>query len=181
MGARNDGDTGIYLADKNGNWDINTSQSIGFNTLNPFDFMIPNDQTGGYEGFAPVTFNIEKLADGNAIFNFYTSTWTSTISGRGMPTALFAMGYLALESRNNAYYDIKEKYPQSSGGYYTPVLLDGNTITTVRALGDLIFGANMRTVYDKSWDTFLDTPKSFYKLNMPFVGRYNQYQNNGNG
>ena len=39
----------------------------------------------------------------------------------------------------------------------------------------------MRTVFEKSWDTFLDTPTSFYKLNMPVVGWYNQHQNNGNG
>ena len=59
--------------------------------------------------------------------------------------------------------------------------MGGNTITTVRALGNQIFGANMRTTYEHTWDTILDSPSSFYKLNMPFVGKYNQYQNNGNG
>ena len=91
------------------------------------------------------------------------------------------MPILAYMSRNKGHFDIKTKYPEATGGKFSPVLMSGNTITTVRSLGNLIFGANMRTVYEKSYDTFLDTPMSFYKLNMPFVGKYNQIQNKGNG
>ena len=182
VGARNDGDNGIYLADKDGNWDIKKSQSIGYKTLNPFDFMIPNDQTGEFDrGFEPVTFNPKKLADGGAIWQKYVNEWDDMITNTGFPTSQPSMLLLASLSRNNAYFDIKENYPVSSGGYYTPVILIGNTITTVRALGNIIFGTNMRTVFDKSWNTMFQSPDHFYNLYMRPVGKYNQKQNNGNG
>jgi RHS repeat-associated protein len=182
IGARPDGNTGIYLVDENDNWDVNTSQSIGYKTLNHFDFCVPNDRTGGYtEDPVDVTFSIEKLRDGNAIFKFYTSVWKSFVQQQSTPLSVTLMPVLAWTSRNGAFFDIKENYPKTSGGIYTPVLLDNNTITTVRSLGNVIFGNNMRTVYDKSWSAFLDTPSSFYCLNMPFVGLYNQIKNGGNG
>src|SRR5690606_1966147 len=144
---------------------------------NSFDFMIPDDQTGGYkENSVNLTFSINNLPNGNAIFEKYTKEWEAIATSAIIPTAAVSMPILAYMSRNKGHFDIKTKYPESTGGKFSPVLMSGNTITTVRSLGNLIFGANMRTVYEKSYDTFLDTPMSFYKLNMPFVGKYNQIQ-----
>lgn len=181
VSAKNDGDNGIYLADENGNYDIKKSKSIGYNTLNPFDFLIPNDKTGGFKGVAKVSFKIDELENGKTIFNNYTSTWEGVVKIQKMALSTILMPALAYASRNNGYYDIKTKYPESTGGFYTPVSMGNNTITTVRSLGNLIFGANMRTTYEHTFDTCLDTPTSFYKLNMPIVGWYNQHQNDGYG
>jgi hypothetical protein len=54
-------------------------------------------------------------------------------------------------------------------------------ITPIREVGNLIFGANMRTINKWSIDQILVTPQKFYDAVMPVVGYFNQKHNDGNG
>lgn len=68
---------------------------------------------------------------------------------------------------------------------YSPVKA-GKNITSLRAASNILFGYNLRKIYDKYKNNsdfkekFIDA-EGFYRYTMQVIGRYNQYQNNGNG
>jgi RHS repeat-associated protein len=89
-------------------------------------------------------------------------------------------GYLMLKdlkrlSTNKAILDIKETL-MGHGNYYAGIKLADNTYTTVRVLGNMLFGMNVASARDWS-----DGKEFFYKLVMKDVGEYNQKTNGGNG
>ncbi len=178
-----DGDAGVYLADKNGNYDINTSTKI-MDAETPWIFAKTDDSTGGFikntSGnfeVAKVTFNLDNIPNGNKLYNAFTELWKSKITS--LNSSLLNSALLgALSFRGNSF-DLKNRKEFAPQKAYTPYTFNGK-LTTIRAVNNRIFGTNLRTVYEKSWDTFMDTPTSFFKLNMPIIGGYNQKDNQGN-
>ncbi|MGM5630288.1 RHS repeat-associated core domain-containing protein [Apibacter raozihei] len=171
VNARNDGDTWIYLADKDGNYDVNSSEKIG-NTLNPWDYMDANDSTSTFPGVEPNT-----MFNPNSNVNFYTLIYKNDYKPSGYSEGS-DLAELALSSRNNGDKDIKTKY-----GHYTTVVVDAEKkiYTTVRYTSNVSFGKNMRNIYSQYAENYNGKPRDFYIKLMPFVGKYNQYQNGGNG
>lgn len=171
VSAKNDGDTGIYIADKDGNYDVNSSEKIG-NTLNPWDYMDTDDSTGTFPGVEPNT-----MFDPNSNLNFYTLIYKNDYKPSGYSEGA-DLAELALSSRNKGDKDIKTKY-----GHYTTVVVDAEKkiYTTVRYTSNVSFGKNMRNIYSQYAENYKGKPRDFYIKVMPFVGKYNQYQNGGNG
>ena len=175
--AKNDGDSGVYEVDDNGCYDINSSNKVG-ETLNPWDFMKTNDQTGAFEGAAEVTFDINNLKDAKELINSLSKEWKMIVAG--IQDSKTATALLAVLSRNNGRYDIKSNFSAKEGGKYTALSYDGK-ITSARTTGNILFGQNLRTINTYSADQLFTPAKAFYIQTMPVVGAYNQYQNNGNG
>ncbi len=180
VNAKNDGNTGVYITDEKGNYDINSSQKIAETHL-PTEFMQANNITGGFEGHINATFSLNpeynmkingkayKNLDGNEIKNIYVNLFKQQTKGMGWYDTL---SYLRDNSGNGKKFDIK-----ASVAGFSPesvVMLDGK-LTTIRGLGNEIFGANMNVAADKSpfHQDF------FYHQVMPKVGAYNQSQNKG--
>ncbi|WP_394368464.1 RHS repeat-associated core domain-containing protein [Chryseobacterium culicis] len=141
--AKNDGDFGIYIADANGKYDIKKSQRVG--TLNnSFDFLFTNDSTGKFDGVAK---NNDKS---NITLN------TSTTLG----TLIYKYNYNTNNDINNFYLDLMNlAYISRNGGtldlkvslgldLYSPVKA-GKNITSLRAASNILFGYNLRKIYDK--------------------------------
>jgi len=165
-----DNDNNIYVVDKTGK---RTGEIIG-QTRFPFSFANTNDATGAFEGVAKVTFRLYLMENGQSIYNHFTTQWKAGVT----PIApyLVDMALLALLSKNKAYYDIKDGYDN----FYTPVMYQG-LVTTVRELGNIIFGANMRYINHVALDQIFTTPDQMYRDVMPVVGKFNQKHNGGNG
>ena len=180
ISANNDGDYGIYLADSKGNYDIKKSQRVG--TLNnSFDFLFTNDTTGKFEGVAK---NTDKS---NIILS----------SNINLGTLLYKYGYktdnniedyeldlakLALSSANGSSLDLKVSLGLDM---YSPVKV-GKSYTSLRAASNVLFGFNMRRIYDKyknnkDFKKEFKNAEDFYRYAMLFVGGYNQFQNNREG
>ncbi len=173
--AKDDGDNNIYVVGGDGN---RTGEVIG-QTVNPWDFMYTNDSDGTFG--APVrgvTFSLNNLPDGNQTISSLSAQWTLTTSA--LQSTAGSLALLAVLSRNGGTYDIKTKYPASTGGFYTAVSYDGK-ITTARTLGNILFGMNMRTINTVTLTQLTTPAKVFYMSVMPVVGAYNQSQNHGNG
>jgi RHS repeat-associated protein len=187
ISAKNDGDFGIYLANANGSYDINKSKRVG--TLNnSFDFLLTNDDTGTFQkGVAKTskgtnivlapTLNLGLILNqygyntNNDIDNFYLDL---------MNLAYMSANYK--EGGNMGKLDLKKSLELEM---YTPVKA-GNNITSLRAASNILFGYNMRRIYDKysGNSNFRDkfpTAGDFYTYAMQAVGGYNQFQNNRNG
>ncbi|WBV60484.1 DUF6443 domain-containing protein [Chryseobacterium camelliae] len=180
VNAKNDGNTGVYITDEKGNYDINSSKKIAESHL-PTEFMQANNITGKFEGHINATFSLNpeynmkingkayKNLNGNDIKNIYVNLFKQQTKGMGWYDTL---SYLRDNSGNGKKFDIK-----ASVAGFTPesvVMLDGK-LTTIRGLGNEIFGANMNVAADKSpfHQDF------FYNQVMPKVGAYNQSQNKG--
>ncbi|MFN1219099.1 hypothetical protein ACKW6Q_19215 [Chryseobacterium kwangjuense] len=61
-----------------------------------------------------------------------------------------------------------------------------NSITSLRAASNILFGYNMRKIYDKyrnnaSFKEKFTNADDFYRYAMQVVGGYNQFQNNRSG
>jgi len=92
---------------------------------------------------------------------------------------------LALWSGNGHIYDIKANKKIAPQGSYTAFEYNGGsyaitegaipTMTTARAIGNIIFGKNMRTIYDRNKTLGGDTPSQFCNSVMHVVGFYNQF------
>ncbi|UZU00210.1 RHS repeat-associated core domain-containing protein [Chryseobacterium fluminis] len=180
VNAKNDGNIGVYITDEKGNYDINSSQKVAETHL-PTEFMQANNITGKFEGHINATFSLNpeynmkingksyKNLDGNDIKNIYVNLFKKLTKGMGWYDTL---SYLRDNSGNSKKFDIK-----ASVAGFSPesvVMLDGK-LTTIRGLGNEIFGANMNVAADKSpfHQDF------FYHRVMPRVGAYNQSQNKG--
>jgi len=164
-----DNDNNIYVVDNAGK---RTGEIIG-QTENPFDFFYSDEKLGTFKGFIPVTFNINSLVNGNTIFNNITNYFKKNAIGGLSGISLMV---LAIESKNTGRFDIKSdpKYSPSQAVSYN------GKITTVRSLSNIIFGYNMRSVHRGSFDTQNMSAIDFFKSYMPYVGAYNQYQNDAN-
>jgi hypothetical protein len=176
VNAKNDGDNNVYVVN-NETEQKRTGQVIG-QTENPWDFMGTNDQDGSIKGFKPVTFDLKNLPDGDAMVAEYSKEWT--IASAIINNSTISLASLAVLSRNGGRYDIKKNFAQSSGGEWTAVSFNGK-ITTARTTGNILFGQNLRTINRITADQIFISSQTFYKLTMPAVGAYNQFQNDGNG
>lgn len=78
-------------------------------------------------------------------------------------------------SANGELLDIKVTLFKS-GSKYDGVKMENDTYTSMRVLGNIIFGMNMASARPAS-----DGKDFFYRMVMPVVGDYNQKQNKGNG
>ncbi len=189
--ARNDGDTGVYIVDNKGNYDINSSEKIA-ETMTPYDFMMTDDTTGKLffnKNSNGVTFDLNNLGitakvdghtiingDANALLRFGENIYTNALAQNGINDANNALAFL---SRNKSVLDFKVSLGLDK---YT-VVQNGNTakglpiLTSLRAVGNMVFGANMNIAKNFSGRSEM----SFYKSIMPVVGSYNQFQNNRQG
>ncbi|SDI87501.1 RHS repeat-associated core domain-containing protein [Chryseobacterium taeanense] len=183
VNAKNDGDTGVYITDEKDNYDINSSQKIAETHL-PTEFMQANNTTGEFEGHINATFSLNpnydmkidgkayKNLDGNAIKNIYLNLFRQKTKGMGWYDTL---SYLRDNSGNGKKFDIKASVKGFSPE--SVVMLDGK-LTTIRGLGNEIFGANMAQAASKASNWGIDKD-AFYHQVMPRVGAYNQSQNKG--
>ena len=176
VNAKNDGDNNIYVVN-NAKEQQRTGEVIG-QTQNPWDFMRTGDSDGSFKGFAPVTFSLDNLPDGNALIDKFSSEF-SAIATCTQDSKVSTVALAGL-SRNGGRYDIKSDFSKETGGAYTAMSYNG-TITTARTVGNILFGQNMRTINSNSLDQAFIPAGAFYKTVMPAVGAYNQYKNNGNG
>jgi len=173
--AKNDGDNNIYVQGNDGK---RTGEVIG-QTVNPWDFMITNDQDGTFSGPARgVTFSLGNLPDANKKISNLSTLWAVTAAAT--QSTVGSLAALAVLSRNGGAFDIKTQYPTSTGGIYTAVSYNGK-ITTARTAGNILFGANMRAINAVTLTQAFTPAAAFYISTMPVVGAYNQHQNNGNG
>ncbi|WP_262712125.1 RHS repeat-associated core domain-containing protein [Flavobacterium salilacus] len=167
--ASNDGSTDIY--------DVDTGEVIG-QSENPWDFMNTNDKNGKFTTPAKATIDLKHLKNGNAILNYYVDLWNTMMTTMCGSSAVSLM-CLAATSANGGIFDIKTS-SIADQGRYTPVSFNGK-ITTMRYLGNMLFGSNLRSINRMAIDQIFTSPKSFYKSVMPTIGGYNQSQNSGNG
>jgi len=167
----NDEDNNIYVVGADGK---NTKEVIG-QTEYPWTFTLTGEKSGTFKGPANVTFRLDNLPSGNAIFNQITTEWQAIVKWAA-PGDLTALLILAAKSFNGGDYDLKKDY----SNFYTAVSFNGK-ISTIRELSNIIFGSNMRSIYEsKSYlKSFFKVPTAldFYNVAMPKVGAYNQYQN----
>lgn len=202
VGAKNDGDNNIYVRGADGK---RTGETIG-TTMQPYDFMLTNDQDGSFTGHANVTFSLDNLTvSGTVKPNDYT---TSTINGadaqrlldwgqqlfrsevtRQSPATFY--GELEILREMSRNYEANNSgggrgaldFKSSLGLNKYTAIGAGNTsdgkpiITTLRAVGNMTFGANVRST--KPY--LLGSPNWYYGKVMGEVGAYNQGQNSGKG
>ncbi len=202
VGAYDDGDNNIYVVDGNRN---RTGETIG-TTMQPTDFMNTNDATGEFSGYADVTFDLNKLtvsgtvspndhttssiygADAQRLLNWGQELFKSEVERQSPATFYGALEILKqmsvnYKAENTAGGRGSLDFKSSLGLNKYTAISAGNTsdgkpiITTLRAMGNMIFGANMRST--KSY--LLGSPTWYYGKVMNEVGAYNQSNNGGNG
>jgi RHS repeat-associated protein len=177
VGAHLDDDTRIHVVGADGK---RTGEVIG-HTQNPWDFMYTNEKNGGFiEGAVHpnITFRLDNMIDGGELLRNVHSVWmmiTGVVSSEKVTLPL-----LALLSKNGGLFDLKKDFTAKTGDQWTPVRL-GNVITTIRTVGNILFGMNLRSVYGSSTSLGMFTPTQFYSYVMKIVGQYNQTQNKGTG
>jgi len=195
VGAKNDGDRNIYVVGENGQ---RTGEVIG-TTVTPFDFMSTKDKTGEFYfdpkfgGEGPLTFRMDNLTvSGTVNVNENTSATINSADASELASwgsGLFLQEYMKTSgstpdgllllyrmSQNGGPLDFKESLGLHP---YTPITVGkSNMITTLRGMGNMIFGMNItHTIPMINW---LGN-ENFYSGVMRVVGAYNQSQNNGNG
>ncbi|WP_260429788.1 RHS repeat-associated core domain-containing protein [Schleiferia thermophila] len=192
VGAKDDGDNNIYVRGADGK---RTGEVIG-TTMQPTDFMLTNDKTGEFKGHANVTFRLDKLtvtgtvkpnkyttatiynADAQRLLDWGQELFSEEIKRQSPATFYGALQILREMSANGGPLDFKV----SLGADKYTAIKAGNTadgkpiITTLRAVGNITFGANMR-----STKPFTMGADWYYKQVMPEVGKYNQKANQGTG
>ena len=193
VGAYDDGDNYIYSVGADGK---RTGETIG-KTMLPTDFLLTNDGTGEFIGYANVTFSLNNLtvsgsvkpneqttasifaADAQRLLDWGQELYRNEVIRQSPATFLGNLKILREMSAKHAPLDFKTSLGLNE---YTAISA-GNTpegkpiITTLRAIGNMTFGANMRST--KPY--LLGTPNWYYRQVMKYVGAYNQSQNNGNG
>lgn len=188
VNAKDDGDNNVYVVNDKGK----RTGEIVAQTMTPHDFMMTNDSTGELyfdKKANGVTFDLNNLGitaevdgntiingDANALLQWGKSIYRNALSANDVNSDENALALLANMSRNGAVLDLKVSLNLNK---YTPVqngtTPDGKPIlTTLRAMGNMVFGANMNIAQNYSNRTEM----SFYQSTMPVVGAYNQWQNN---
>jgi hypothetical protein len=168
--------------------------------MQPTDFMSTNDATGEFtfdKNVSGITFNLNNLTISGTVHpNKYSTltinnanaqqlvNWGSEIFNNEIRRKCPLTFYGELEilkdlSGNGAALDFKvslgaNKYSAISAGNTS----DGKPIiTSLRAIGNITFGNNMRSTKP----FLLGTASWYYSKVMMQVGTYNQSQNGGNG
>ena len=192
--AMNDGDNNIYVVNKNHK---RTGEIIG-TTLKPYDFMGTNDITGAFISDvknAGITFDINNLrvsgtiktdnrtysiynADARRLINWGMNVFRTELELESPFSFYGSLDVLRSLSHNTAPLDLKVSLKHNP---YTAISVGANRngspiITTLRAIGNILFGANMRL--SKPYFMPIDF---YYKGVMKRVGAYNQTQNSGIG
>ena len=195
VNAKNDKDNNIYLVDR---YHKRTGNIIG-TTMQPYDFMSTDNKNGTFHFNSKetgITFDINKLTisgsveTSNGTYSVYNANaqgllnWGQEVFNSELQIEYPLTFYGELEvlrnlSANNEALDIKNSlglhpYTAISAG----VNRDGTPIiTTLRAMGNMIFGANVHLTKP----FLLGTPTWYYSQVMQKVGEYNQSQNSGLG
>ncbi len=114
--------------------------------------------------------------DGNQLFDASTKMYSDMVAGYG---ATVSLALLAKHSRNGKIFDIKSSlgYDRYQGVKYKTD--EGNVYTSLRVLGNIIFGANMEIA--RNQNLFPQDKMEFYKTAMVAVGGYNMHRNNIDG
>ncbi|MBB4806998.1 RHS repeat-associated protein [Chryseobacterium defluvii] len=183
ISAKNDGDIGIYLADANGNYDIKKSKRVG--TLNnSFDFLLTNDETGKFlKGVAHRQngSNITLTTSLNLSTLLYKYAYDTDNDIENYYLDLMNLAYMSANynGRSMGKLDLKKSLGLD---IYTPVRA-GKNITSLRVASNILFGFNMRKIYEKYKNNTEFTNKfpkaeDFYIYAMQAVGGYNQFRNN---
>ena len=198
VGAYDDGDTNIYVVN-NEKDKKRTGEVIG-ETMRPCDFCSSNDKTGGFNKFdkkiSGVTFNLNNLTvsgtakdksgrsaeledmDAASLLEWIKQYYMNTITGNMPGTPYGWLQVLRELSANDAILDVKASMGLSP---YTAIGIGKNAkgkpiITTLRAIGNMGFGANMLHAKPPI------VGKNFwYGAIMNQAGQYNQSKNGGNG
>ena len=190
--AKDDNDCAIYVVDGNNE---KTGEIIGY-TMTPTDFLTTNDKNGTYNGFVNAIIDLNNLtitasikdengfvlkmknADVNKMVEAISETFRYIRFVNCCVTSPKALLLLAYYSGNEQILDIKYSLGLD---YYTPIRYGYSTdgypiITTLRGVGNLAFGHNLRQCKPLAIPSIL-----FYMGTMPLVGSYNQFKNEGNG
>ncbi len=200
VGAYDDGDNNVYVVDD----ECNRTGEVIAKTQQPTDFLGADNETGGWifnDNEQGQTFKLDGLTHDftleytiKGLFTERTikatrrnadgielATWAHTLyaeklfieGGTGYDNAKHLKKY----SANKKMMDLKEslgKHP------YTPIIVDKTqeipTITTIRAIGNYVFGYNLNYIRPVLWGK-----SDWYEMTMKEVGAYNQSQNSGNG
>ncbi len=196
VNAHNDNDCNIYVVNAKGE---RTGDVIG-ETMRPYDFMSTNDANGTFKfdkNSSGVTFNLNKLtvsgtvkpnehttstinnADAQELLNWGVELYQNELERQSPATFYGSLEVLKEMSANGAALDFKASLGLSK---YTALRAGTNSegkpiITTLRAIGNMTFGNNMRLT--KPY--LLGSPGWYYGQVMQQVGAYNQSQNKGNG
>ncbi|GEN78207.1 hypothetical protein CHA01nite_39470 [Chryseobacterium hagamense] len=197
VGAYDDGDTNIYVVN-NEKDKKRTGEVIG-QTMTPVDFMSANNKDGSLyfdKNETGVTFNLNNLTvsgtakdkkgrsaeledlDAAGLLQWIKQYYMNTINGDMPGTPYGWLQVLRELSANGSILDVKV----SMGLHpYTAIGNGKNSrgkpiITTLRAMGNMGFGANMLLskppIVGKDY---------WYGVIMNKAGQYNQSQNGGNG
>jgi hypothetical protein len=158
--------------------------------------MSTNEKTGGFH-FDPaetgVTFSMDKLTVSGTVQVIENSSASvnsadaSELASWG--SGLFLQEYMKTSGSTYAGLTLLKKMSQNGGPLdfkvslglhpYTPIKVgESNMITTLRGMGNMIFGMNItHTIPMMNWMG----NENFYTGVMNKVGAYNQSQNHGNG
>ncbi len=192
VNAHNDGDCNIYVVDNNMR---RTGEIIGV-TIQPFDFMDTNNRTGEFYFGKNKTIDLKHLTVSGTIRPIkdlkipFINADASKLIQSGMTAFSYVQYYkssgsyvdglywLAKLSKNGAPLDIKASLDLDA---YTAIKARVTSkglpvITTLRAVGNMLFGANLRSIKPRGYNESF-----FYSFIMPLVGSYNQKTNRGNG
>ena len=175
-----------------------TKETIG-TTMRPYDFMSTNDATGTFDkSVSGITFSLDKLnvsiksletkhnlfsesinnANAKDLINWGKDMFADQLRREDPLTPYDDFMVLKSMSGNGKQLDFKSSlglpaYTALEAGHTS----DGKpVITTLRAVGNIIFGANMHSIIVP----FI-AAEFRYKEAMKRVGEYNQTQNGGNG
>jgi RHS repeat-associated protein len=193
VGAHNDGDNNIYVVDDKGK---RTHETIG-TTMRPYDFMSTNNKTGEFKfdkNETGVTFDLSALtvsgtvkvnefteasindADAQELLNWGMQLFNGEVSRQSPATFYGKLEILREMSRNKCPLDFKV----SLGRHQYTALKAGSTsdgkpiITTLRAMGNITFGANVKSTKPawayEAW---------YFSKVMEKAGEYNRSQHNG--
>ncbi len=198
VGAKDDGDNGIYVVGDDGK---RTGDKVAY-TMRPYDFMSTNDQTGelyfdkSFGSDGEMKFSLDKLtitgtihpnehteatiydADFSRLMTWIQNTFILEVQKQSPATWYGAMSILREMSGNEKPLDVKSSFGIHK---YTPILVNASDydlpkITTLRAVGNAAFGANLAIVCPA-----ILSKSDAYRNVMPKVGEYNQEHNHGNG
>ena len=95
--------------------------------------------------------------------------------------AVFSLALLAKYSRNGKIFDIKASLPGYSAytGVYMNTKNNLKVYTSLRVLGNMVFGSNMEIARKQSSRPM--SKSEFWKMSMVYVGGYNMRQNKVEG
>jgi len=192
QGGEMDGDLNIYRGkqDENGNW-VKTDEVVG-RLANDYQGFQYNEQ-GGFKGPAIGaklhTGNVKGFCSVKGLLTSLNNQFEKEIEGSGGYIA--ALAQLAVDSRGptglgplkgSGKYDIKNTL--FGGNFYDLYEYEDGTYMTPRSMGNMLFGANARTIFNNKVNAINKQKydsKWFYSFFMQKAGGYNTRTNNTQG